>query len=73
MDLVDVGVDSTMLEYKCGDQVAKVLLQWLYDQGCKPNMFLPTHSSSRKHSWEEDVFYWPPRCAKFARIVVLNK
>jgi hypothetical protein len=32
MDLVDAKVDNTMLKYKCGDQVAKVLLQWLYDQ-----------------------------------------
>jgi hypothetical protein len=73
MDSVDVGIDSTMLEYKCDDQVAKVFLQWFYDQGCRPNVFPPTHRRSRKHSLEEDVFYLPPRCAKFTRIVVLNK
>jgi len=67
VDLVDAKVDSTMLKYKCGDQVAKVLLQWLYKQGFKPNMFPPTQSRSRKHSWEVDVFYSPPRCAKFAK------
>ncbi len=64
---------NTMLEYMCGDQVAKVFMQWLQDQGCRLNVFPPTRSKSRKHNWEEDVFYWPPRCGDFAKIVVLNK
>lgn len=64
---------NAMSKYMCGDQVAKVFMQWLYDQGCRPNVFPPTRLMSRKHSWENNVFYWPPRCTKFAKITILNK
>jgi hypothetical protein len=62
-----------MSEYKCGTQVAKVFLQWLYDQGCRPNVFPTTHPKSKKHNQEKYVFYWPPRCAKFVKVTILNK
>ncbi len=60
----DVNISSAMSEYKCGDQMAKVLLHWLYAQGCRAfHVFPPTQSGSRKHNLEEAIFYWLPRCA----------
>jgi len=36
-------------------------------------VFLATHPKSKKHNREKYVFYWPLRCAKFAKVIVLNK
>lgn len=57
-----VGVDVTMSKYKCGTQVVKMFLQWLYNQGYRPNVFPTTHPKSKEHNQE-----------KYVKVIILSK